>query len=57
MLESSDLKVKPHEVSSVLREDYNMRYRMLKKVAFQGNSERCLVMRMLYAKKMFTLLE
>ena len=34
-----------------------MRYRVLKKVQFQGNSERCLVMRMLYAKKMFELLE
>ena len=34
-----------------------MRYRVLKRVAYQGNSERCLVMRMLYAKKMFTLLD
>ena len=30
---------------------------MLKKVAYQGNSQRCLVTRMLYAKKMFSLLD
>ena len=30
---------------------------MLKKVAYQGNSERCLVTRMLYAKKMLALLD
>ena len=34
-----------------------MRYRVLKKVPFQGNSERCLVMRMRYAKKMLELLK
>ena len=34
-----------------------MRYRVLKKVPFQGNSERCLVMRMRYAKKMLALLK
>ena len=34
-----------------------MRFRMLKKAAYQGNSQRCLVTRMLYAKKMFSLLE
>jgi hypothetical protein len=41
----------------ILRNDFNMRYRKLKRVAFQGNTERCLVTRMLYAKKMFQLLE
>ena len=34
-----------------------MRYRAVKQVACQGNSQRCLVMRMLYAKKMFELLD
>ena len=57
LIKNTNLKVKPYEVRSVLRDDFNMRYRMLKRVAFQGNSERCLVMRMLYAKKMFSLLE
>lgn len=44
-------------VRKVLRENLNMRYRVLKKVEYQGNSDRCLVTRMLYAKKMLTLLE
>ena len=44
-------------VRRVLHNDLDMRYRVLKKVAFQGNSQRCLVMRMLYAKKMFELLQ
>ena len=57
MMERAGLEVKLREVSAVLREDFNMRYRVLKRVAYQGNSERCLVMRMLYAKKMFTLLD
>ena len=34
-----------------------MRYRKLRKAAYQGNSQRCLVTRFLYAKKMFSLLE
>ena len=33
-----------------------MRYRVLKRVEFQGNSERCLVMRMKYAQKMLEVL-
>ncbi len=40
-------------VRRIMRNDLGMRYRVLKKVAYQGNSERCLVTRMLYAKKMF----
>ena len=46
-----------HHVYQVLRNDFNMRYRKLKRVPFQGNSERCLVTRMLYAKKMLSLLD
>ena len=44
------------ETRKVLRDNLNMRYRVLKKVEYQGNSERCLVSRMLYAKKMLALL-
>ena len=55
--ESSGADVPLSAVNKVLREDFRMRYRVLKKVEFQGNSERCLVTRMLYAKKMFELLE
>ena len=40
----------------MLRDNLNMRYRVIKKVEYQGNSERCLVLRMLYAKKMLALL-
>ena len=47
----------PYEVKQSLKLNFNMRYRMLKKTAYQGNSERCLVMRMLYAKKMLSLLD
>ena len=34
-----------------------MSYRRLRTAAYQGNSQRCLVTRMLYAKKMLSLLE
>ena len=44
------------EVRKVLRDNMNMRYRMLKTVEYRGNSERCLVTRMLYAKTMLELL-
>ena len=49
--------VKNSEARLVLRQDYNMRFRVLKKAGYQGNSQRCLVTRFLYAKKMFALLE
>lgn len=44
------------QVRKVLRENLNMRYRVIKKVEYRGNSERCLVTRMLYAKQMLELL-
>ena len=56
MLEEANLELPVAEVRKVLRENLNMRYRMLKKVEYQGNSERCLVTRMLYAKQMLELL-
>ena len=46
-----------HQIRHVLRDSFSMRYRVLKKVEYQGNSERCLVTRMLYAKKMLELLK
>ena len=39
----------------MLRGDYNLSYRKIKRVPFQGNSERCKVLRSLYAQKMLTL--
>ena len=56
LLEEANLDLPVAEVRKVLRENLNMRYRVLKKVEYQGNSERCLVTRMLYAKKMLELL-
>ena len=49
--------MKHAEVSKVLKDDFKMSYRKLKKVSFHGNSERCKVTRMLYAKKMLSLLD
>ena len=54
---SKGLDYKLWYVRRTLREDFNMRYRVLKKVEYRGNSERCLVLRMLYAKTMLVLLE
>ena len=55
--DSRGLDYKLWYVRRVLRDDFNMRYRVLKKVEYQGNSERCLVLRMLYAKMLLLLLE
>ena len=57
LLESGGPLVGKHEVARVLKQDYGMSYRLMKKAAYQGNSQRCLVTRMLYAKKMLSLLE
>ena len=57
LVQNDGPSVKHSEVSRVLREDFNMRYRKLRKAAYQGNSQRCLVTRFLYAKKMLSLLE
>ena len=56
LLAEANLNLSVAEVRKVLREKLNMRYRVLKKVEYQGNSERCLVTRMLYAQKMLELL-
>ena len=40
-----------------MREDCNLRYKKLKRVAWQGNSERCLVTRMLYARRLLEILD
>ena len=39
-------------VSRVLRGRFGMRYKRVQLVAFQGNSERCLVLRQLYAERL-----
>ena len=40
-----DMKVSKELVSQVLRHRLHMRYRKVKRIPFQGNSERCLVLR------------
>ena len=42
-------------VLDVLKGSHNLSYRKIKRVPFQGNSERCRVLRSLYARKMLTL--
>ena len=43
--------------TSILRSDFGMRYRRVKLVAFTGNSERCLVLRQLFAERLLTQLK
>ena len=50
------MKVTNSYVSKVLRNNLGMTYKKIKPVPFNGNSERCLVLRQLYAKKMLHLL-
>ena len=38
LMGETDEIYKRHEVTDVLRSDFNMSYRMVKQVAFQGNS-------------------
>lgn len=40
-----DLDVSLKLVRKVFRSELDLRYRKMKRVAFQGNSERCLVLR------------
>ena len=44
-------------VSSVMRKELGMGYRMARRITIQANSERCLVQRQQYALKMLPLLE
>jgi transposase len=46
----TELRVTDRLVRQVFREDLDLRYRKLKRIAFQGNSERCLVQRQEFAK-------
>ena len=40
----------------MLREHFDMRYKKIKRIDYQGNSDRNLVLRSLYAKALFTAL-
>jgi hypothetical protein len=51
-----NVDVKDDFVSKVMRQGFQMRYRKIKKVAFQGNSDRSLIIRQQFAKRMLGLL-
>ena len=47
-----DLEVTDALASRVLRGRFGMRYRRVQRVAFQGNSDRCLALRQLFAERL-----
>ena len=51
------LQFQPHEVRSVMKQECRMRYRKIKKSAYLGNNTRSQLSRLLFAKKMFDLLD
>ena len=51
-----DCQVKPHYVSFILRNCLKMRYRKVKRVPFQGNSERCMILRQQFGAFMLDVL-
>ena len=50
------MKVNDQYVAQVLRQEFGMRYKKVQKVAYQGNSQRSLVLRHLCAKTMLDIL-
>ena len=54
--EATGIQVSIKEVTRELKSRFRLSYRRIKRVVFQGNSERCLVLRHLYARKMLALL-
>ena len=51
------LQFQPHMVHSVMKEELQMRYRKIKKSAYLGNNTRSQLSRLLFARKMFDLLD
>ena len=51
----SGLNVSQYYVAKVFKNDFNLSYRKIRRFPFQGNYERCLVLRQLYARKMLQL--
>ena len=51
------LRLGPRVISNVLKSHFDMRFRKVKRIPFQGNSERSLVVRQQSAKKLLELLE
>ena len=51
------MKANVKAVRDVLKQDHKLSYRKIKRIPFQGNSERCKVLRSLYAQKMLPIYE
>ena len=50
------MEVSKQLVSETMKEDLELFYRPLKRIAFQANSARCLILRKIYAETMIALL-
>ena len=55
--EEQGLKVSHEQAREVMKEDLQLRYRPLKRIAFRANSARCLILRKLFAESMIGLLQ
>ena len=55
--ENTGTEFKPWFVGRVMRRLLDLKYSKIRKVPYQANFERCLVLRHLYAKKVFELLQ
>ncbi len=59
-LETSKLigdRIAPNTIRLIMKDRLRLSYRKIKRVQIPGNSERCLVLRHLYARKMLKLLQ
>ena len=54
--ETDQLEVQLKLVRETMKEELDLSYRPLKRIAFQANSARCLILRKLYAETMIALL-
>ena len=54
--ETNQMEVKSQLVRETMKEELHLRYKPLKRIAFQANSARCLILRRLFAEKLIELL-
>ncbi len=55
--EKNNVDISNQKIRKILKNEMGLRYRRVKKVPIQANSERCLILRQQYALKMIGLLE
>ena len=55
--EQNNVDISNQKIRKILKNEMGLRYRRVKKVPIQANSERCLILRQQYALKMIGLLE